>query len=47
MTVAGVPFPWLVLGVLVYPAAWLLARAYVRQSERIETEFAELVAGDE
>ncbi|MFC7487248.1 DUF485 domain-containing protein [Knoellia sp. CPCC 206453] len=44
MTLAGVPFPWLVLGVLVYPATWLLARAYVRQAERIETEFADIVA---
>ena len=43
MTLAGVPFPWLVLGVLVYPAAWLLARGYVRQAERIESEFADIV----
>ena len=43
MTVAGLPLPWLVLGVLVYPAAWLLARVYVRQSERIEAEFADIV----
>ena len=43
MTLAGVPFPWLVLGVLVYPAAWLLARGYVRQAERIEAEFADIV----
>ena len=39
MTLAGAPLPWLVLGVLVYPSAWLLARGYVRQSERIEAEF--------
>lgn len=43
MTLAGVPFPWLVLGVVVYPAAWLLARGYVRQAERIEAEFADIV----
>lgn len=43
MTLAGVPFPWLVLGVLVYPSAWLLARLYVRQAERIESEFADIV----
>ncbi len=43
MTLAGVPLPWLVLGVLVYPAAWLLARAYVRQAERIEAEFADVI----
>src|SRR5690349_18366666 len=43
MTLAGIPLPWLVLGVLVYPAAWLLARGYVRQAERIETEFADII----
>ncbi|MFC7490044.1 MULTISPECIES: hypothetical protein [unclassified Knoellia] len=43
MTLAGIPFPWLVLGVLVYPETWLLARGYVRQAERIESEFADIV----
>lgn len=43
MTLAGLPLPWLVLGVLVYPSAWFLARAYVRQSERIEAEFTDIV----
>jgi 4-amino-4-deoxy-L-arabinose transferase-like glycosyltransferase len=43
MTLAGVPLPWLVLGVLVYPATWLLARGYVRQAERIEADFADIV----
>lgn len=39
----GLPVPWLVLGVLVYPllvaAAWL----FVRQAERNERDFADLV----
>ena len=39
----GVPFPWLVLGVAVYPAAWFLARWYTRQAERIEQDFADVV----
>ncbi len=43
ITVAGLPFPWLVLGIAVYPAAWFLARWYTRQSERIEQDFAEVV----
>ena len=43
ITVVGVPFPWLVLGVAVYPAAWFLARWYTRQAERIEQDFAEVV----
>jgi hypothetical protein len=39
----GVPLPWLVLGVAVYP--WLLAIAawYVRRAERNEAAFVELV----
>ena len=40
----GLPFPWLVLGVAVYPVTWLAARAYVRQAERIEAEFTDVVA---
>lgn len=43
LTFWGLPFPWLVLGVLVYPAAWVLARWYTRQAERIEQDFAEVV----
>ena len=43
LTVAGLPFPWLVLGVAVYPAAWFLARWYTRQAERIEQDFADVV----
>jgi hypothetical protein len=39
----GIPLPWLLLGVVVYPvlvgAAWL----YVRQAERNERDFSELV----
>lgn len=41
--VLGLPLPWLVLGVLAYPALFALAWWYVRQAERNETEFAELV----
>ena len=43
LTVAGIRFPWLVLGVGVYPAAWFLARWYTRQAERIEQDFTEVV----
>jgi len=43
LTVVGVPFAWLVLGIAVYPAAWFLARWYTRQAERIEQDFAEVV----
>lgn len=43
ITVFGIPFPWFVLGALVYPAAWVLAWWYARQAERIETEFSDIV----
>ncbi len=43
MDIVGLPFPWVVLGIAVYPAAWFLARWYSRQAERIEQDFAEVV----
>lgn len=43
--VAGLPLPWLLLGVLVYPMLALVGRAYVRAAERNEADFLEL-AGD-
>ncbi len=39
----GIPFPWLVLGVAVYPVTAMLARWYVRGAERIEAEFSDVV----
>jgi hypothetical protein len=42
--IGPIPLPWLILGVLIYPALWLAGRYYVRQSEQIEREFTELVA---
>ncbi|WP_426563906.1 hypothetical protein ACPPVT_21425 [Angustibacter sp. McL0619] len=39
----GLPLPWLLLGVLVYPMLWLAARFYVRQAERNEAEFADVL----
>jgi hypothetical protein len=41
--IAGIPVPWLLLGFLVYPALIGVAVYYVRQAERNEREFAELV----
>ena len=43
LTILGLPFPWVVLGILVYPAAWVIARWYVRQAEKIESDFADVV----
>ena len=43
ITVAGVPLPWLILGVGVYPVLVLLGWRYVRRAERTERAFARLV----
>ena len=42
-----IPLPWLLLGVLVYPVVFVAARIYVRQAERIEREFTDLVGRSE
>ena len=42
--VVGVPLAWLVLGGLVYPWLVLLGWRYVRQAERNERDFAELMS---
>jgi hypothetical protein len=41
--VLGIPLPWLLLGGLVYPTLVALGWFYVRQAERVEREFSELV----
>jgi VIT1/CCC1 family predicted Fe2+/Mn2+ transporter len=43
VSVAGVPLPWVLLGVLVYPALIAGAWVYVRQAERNERDWVELV----
>lgn len=42
--VGPIPLPWLVLGLLLYPAVWITGRYYVRHSEQIECEFTDLVS---
>lgn len=44
--VVGVPLPWLVLGILVYPFLALLGWLYVRAAERNEDDFADLVESE-
>jgi hypothetical protein len=41
--VFGIPLPWVLLGIVVYPVVYVAARIYVRNAERIETEFTEFV----
>ena len=43
LSVLGLPLPWMILGVLVYPVVYVAARIYVRNAERIEAEFTEFV----
>ncbi|MEO3766058.1 hypothetical protein [Streptomyces sp. B8F3] len=42
-TMAGVPVPWLVIGVAVHPVILALAWVYQRQARKNEAEFADLV----
>lgn len=44
VSVLGLPVAWLLLGVLVYPGIVLVARWYVRATERLEAEFSDLVS---
>ncbi|WP_200942247.1 hypothetical protein [Angustibacter sp. Root456] len=39
----GLPLPWLLLGALAYPMLWLAARYYVRQAERNEDDFTDVL----
>lgn len=41
-TIGGIPLPWFILGLGVYPVALIVSRFYVRASERIERQFTEL-----
>jgi hypothetical protein len=41
--IATVPLAWVVLGGLVYPTVFLVGRWYVRQAERTERRFTDLV----
>lgn len=41
--VGGIPLPWWILGVVVYPFLLVLGWLYTRQAERAERDFAELV----
>jgi hypothetical protein len=41
--IGGLPAPWLLLGIAAFPLLVLLGLVYVRQAERNEREFAELV----
>ncbi|GAB2679021.1 hypothetical protein [Kribbella swartbergensis] len=41
--ILGLPLPWVMLGIVVYPVVYVAARIYVRHAERIEAEFTEFV----
>jgi hypothetical protein len=44
LSLLGVPLPWVVLAVAVYPGLFLLGWLYVRQADRSEREFVALVS---
>jgi hypothetical protein len=41
--IIGLPLPWLILGLAVYPLLVLLGVLYVRQAERNERDFVEFI----
>ncbi|RZU13802.1 hypothetical protein EV645_4655 [Kribbella rubisoli] len=43
LSIFGLPLPWVILGIVVYPVVYVAARIYVRNAERIEAEFTEFV----
>ena len=43
LTVWRIPLPWFMLGILVYPVVWGLARFYERQAARLEAELTAAV----
>lgn len=43
--VAGVPLPWLLLGVAVYPFLLAAAWWHIRSAERVERDFTEILRG--
>lgn len=44
LSVLGVPLPWVILAVAVYPGLFLLGWLYVRQADKSEREFVALVS---
>jgi hypothetical protein len=44
VSIGGLPLPWLLLGVVAYPAVLVVAWVYVRSAQRNERHFAELVS---
>jgi hypothetical protein len=44
LSVLGVPLPWVVLAVAVYPGLFLLGWLYVRQADKSEREFVALLS---
>lgn len=44
LDIQGVPLPWIVLAVAVYPGLFLLGWLYVRQADRAERDFIALMS---
>ena len=44
LSVLGIPLPWIVLAIAVYPGLFLLGWLYVRQADKSERDFVALVS---
>ena len=47
LSVLGIPLPWIVLAVAVYPGLFLLGWLYVRQADKSERDFVALLSPHE
>ena len=44
--ILGFPLSWFLLGILFYPITWVLSACFVKASEQLEAEDAELVRAE-
>jgi len=44
LSVLGIPLPWVVLAIAVYPGLFLLGWLYVRQADKSERDFVALIS---
>ena len=44
LSVLGIPLPWIILAIAVYPGLFLLGWLYVRQADKSERDFVALIS---
>ena len=47
LSVLGIPLPWVILAIAVYPGLFLLGWLYVRQADKSERDFVALISPHE